>query len=179
MVPIIETEIAELLSSFWTFKFCFRRAYIGWVNRALPAFYFPPSLCFSCDFSMLAAGVRNAFCSFHSRKCARQFGSWKFWKIPPQKTNCLDLWKCCYWWQFWFWSSPSLQLNEYETVPYFLQLSQNLTSDCFLISVYLSVFTSFCMMFWSAEQSYDHIMQKQVKTQKSTNNPICIKFRLK
>ena len=84
-----------------------------------PTFYFPPALCFSCDFSVLAAGVRNAFCSFHSRKCARQFGSWKFWKIPPQKTNCLDLWKCCYWWQFWFWEyvvSPSLSCSHDRTI---------------------------------------------------------------
>ena len=34
-----------------------------------------------------------------------------------------------------------VQLNEYETAPYFIQLSQNLTSDCLLISVYLPVFT--------------------------------------
>ena len=40
----------------------------------------------------------------------------------------------------------NVQLNKYETVPYFLQLSQNLTMDCLLISVYLPVFTSFCMM---------------------------------
>jgi hypothetical protein len=37
---------------------------------------------------------------------------------------------------------------EYETVPYFLQSSQNLTSDCLLISVFLPVFTSLCIM-WS------------------------------
>ena len=41
-----------------------------------------------------------------------------------------------------------LQLNEYETVLYFLQLSQNLIWDCLLIFVYLHVFTSFCMMCW-------------------------------
>ena len=46
----------------------------------------------------------------------------------------------------WFLEVPSVQLNEYETVLYFLQLSQNLTWHCLLISVYLSVFTSFCMM---------------------------------
>ena len=40
----------------------------------------------------------------------------------------------------------NVQLNEYETVPYFIQLSQNLTSDCLLISVYYPVFTSSCMM---------------------------------
>jgi hypothetical protein len=39
-----------------------------------------------------------------------------------------------------------VQLNEYETVLHFLQLSQNLTWDCLLISVNLPVFTSFCMM---------------------------------
>jgi hypothetical protein len=41
---------------------------------------------------------------------------------------------------------PPVQLNEYETAPYFIQLSQNLTWDCLLISVYLPVFTGFCMM---------------------------------
>ena len=45
----------------------------------------------------------------------------------------------------WFLEVPSVQLNEYETVLYFLQLSQHLTWDCLLISVYLPVFTSFCM----------------------------------
>ena len=40
------------------------------------------------------------------------------------------------------------QLNKYETAPNFIQLSQNLTSDCLLISVLLPVFTSFCMV-WS------------------------------
>ena len=29
-----------------------------------------------------------------------------------------------------------LQLNEYETAPYFIQFSQNLTCDCLLISVF-------------------------------------------
>ena len=37
-----------------------------------------------------------------------------------------------------------LQLNECETVRYFLQLSQKLTSDCLLTLVYLPVFASFC-----------------------------------
>ena len=69
-----------------------------------------------------------------------------------------------------------VQLNEYETAPNFIQLSQNLTRDCLLISVFLPVFTSFAwcdhkiVLFWSAEQYYDHITQKWVKTQKSTNN---------
>ena len=34
----------------------------------------------------------------------------------------------------------TIQLNEYETAPYFIQLSQNLTWDFLLISVYLPVF---------------------------------------
>ena len=42
-------------------------------------------------------------------------------------------------------SIKQIQLNEYETVLYCLQLRQNLTWDCLLISVYLPVFTSFCM----------------------------------
>ena len=40
----------------------------------------------------------------------------------------------------------TVQLNEYETAPKYFQSSQNLTSDCLLISVYLLVFTSSCMM---------------------------------
>ena len=47
----------------------------------------------------------------------------------------------------WEFSNFTVQLNEYETVPYFLQFSQNLTSNCLLISVYLPVFTSFCICF--------------------------------
>ena len=38
-------------------------------------------------------------------------------------------------------SSKVLQLNEYETAPYFVQFSQNLTSDCLLISVFYPKFT--------------------------------------
>ena len=38
----------------------------------------------------------------------------------------------------------TLQLNEYEAVPYFLKSIQELISDCLLISVFLPVFTSFC-----------------------------------
>ena len=34
-----------------------------------------------------------------------------------------------------------LQLNEYETAPYFIQFSQNLTCDCLLISVFSPEFT--------------------------------------
>ena len=41
-----------------------------------------------------------------------------------------------------------VQLSEYERVLYFLQLSQKLTSDSLLISVFLPVYTRFCMM-WS------------------------------
>ena len=32
-----------------------------------------------------------------------------------------------------------LQLNEYDTAPHLLQLNQNLTPDCLLISVFLPV----------------------------------------
>ena len=38
------------------------------------------------------------------------------------------------------WYERFLLLNQYETTPYFLQLSQNLTSYCLLIFVYLPVF---------------------------------------
>ena len=38
-----------------------------------------------------------------------------------------------------------IQLNKYETAPNFIQLSQNLTLDCLLISVFFPVFPSFCM----------------------------------
>ena len=34
-----------------------------------------------------------------------------------------------------------LQLNKYETAPYFFLLNQNLTCDCLLISVFYPVFT--------------------------------------
>ena len=35
----------------------------------------------------------------------------------------------------------SVQLNEYETVPYFIQFSQNLTCECLLISMVCPKFT--------------------------------------
>ena len=69
-----------------------------------------------------------------------------------------------------------IQLNQYETVSYFIQLSQNLTSDCLLISVFylfLPVF-AWCdhriVLQIKTEQFCDHIIQKLVKTQKLTNN---------
>ena len=83
---------------------------------------------------------------------------------------------------FLSWFKIPKQLNEHETIPYFLQLSQNLTSDCLLISVYLPVF-AWCddeiVLFWSAEQFYDHI-QKTVKTGKNTeiNKQSNVKFWL-
>jgi hypothetical protein len=43
-------------------------------------------------------------------------------------------------------ATECLQLDKYETAPKFIQLSQNLTSDRLLISVFLPVFTSFSMM---------------------------------
>ena len=70
---------------------------------------------------------------------------------------------------------PELQLNTYEAAPNFIQLSQNLTSDCLLTSVFLPAFAWYdnkIVLFWSAEQFYEHIMQKQVKAHKSTNNPM-------
>ena len=35
----------------------------------------------------------------------------------------------------------TIQLNEYETAPYFIQFSQNLTCDCLFISVFCPKFT--------------------------------------
>ena len=52
-----------------------------------------------------------------------------------------------------------LQLNEYETVPYFFQLSQNLKSGYLSIAVFLPVSTSLQI---KTKQFYDHIMQKPV-----------------
>ena len=47
-----------------------------------------------------------------------------------------------------------LQLNQDETAPYFLQLSQNLTLHCLLIYLNFPEFPSFCMM-WSKNCSED------------------------
>ena len=63
-----------------------------------------------------------------------------------------------------------LQLYKYETAPNFIQ---NLLSDCFMISVYFSVFTSFC----SADHHKTKVMQKLVKTQK-INKQFDVKFCL-
>ena len=74
------------------------------------------------------------------------------------------------------WRAYSLhvvQLNKYETAPNLIQLSQNLTSNCLLISVFLPVF-AWCdhniVLQIKTKQFYDHIMQKMIKTQKSANN---------
>ena len=86
-----------------------------------------------------------------------------------------------------FWITLPLQLNEYETVPNFIQLSQNLSSDCLLISVFLPFFLpvfAWCdhkiVLFWSAEQFCEHIMQTPVKTGKYTeiNKQSDVKFWL-
>ena len=48
-----------------------------------------------------------------------------------------------------------VQLNEYETDPYFLQLSQNMTSDCLFTFVFFPEFTCFAqkiVLFWCSEQ---------------------------
>ena len=76
-----------------------------------------------------------------------------------------------------------VQLNQYEKAPYFLQLSQNLRWNCLLISAFLPVF-AWCdhkiVFDWSAEQFYDHIMQKLVRTGKNTeiNKQSHVKFWL-
>ena len=76
-----------------------------------------------------------------------------------------------------------VQLNEYETVPYFLQSSQKLTSDCLLMSVFLPVF-AYCdhniVLQIKTKQFYDHIMQKLVQTGKYTeiNKQFNVKFWL-
>ena len=41
-------------------------------------------------------------------------------------------------------TTDQVQLNKYETAPNFIQLTQNLTSDCLFVD--LAVFTSSCMM---------------------------------
>ena len=52
-----------------------------------------------------------------------------------------------------------------EMVPYFFQFSQNLTSDCLLISVFLH--DVIIKLFCKTNQFYDHIIQKLVKTDKN------------
>ena len=67
-----------------------------------------------------------------------------------------------------------VHLNKYETAPNFIQLSQNLTSDCLLISMFLPILpVSACcdhkiVLQIKTKQFYDHIMQKLVKTGKNT-----------
>ena len=53
-----------------------------------------------------------------------------------------------------------LQLNEYETAPYSIQFSQNLTWDCLLISVFFPKFTwadHKIVLFWISKQFYDQL----------------------
>ena len=65
-----------------------------------------------------------------------------------------------------------LQLNEYETAPNFIQLLPKLDIELFVDFCVFAWCDHKIVLFWSAEQYSDHIMQKQVKTQKSTNNLI-------
>jgi hypothetical protein len=74
----------------------------------------------------------------------------------------------------------SVQLNEYETVPYFLQSSQKLTSDCLMISVFLPVFALSdhnIVLQIKTKQFYDH---NHAKTGKNTeiNKQSDVKFWL-
>ena len=111
-------------------------------------------------------------------------GSKKLHQFAKAKMQIVKWWKnlefTCFfglWTNLKFLQFAVLQLNKYETAPNFIQLGQNLKSDCLLISVFLPVF-AWCdhkiVLFWSAEQYYEHIMQKLVKTQKLTNNPMSI-----
>ena len=76
-----------------------------------------------------------------------------------------------------------LQLDEYETAPYFVQLS---TSDCLLISVYLPVLLVFAwcdhkiVLQIKLKHFYEHNMQKLAKTSKYTkiNKQSHVKFWL-
>ena len=74
-----------------------------------------------------------------------------------------------------------VQFNKYETAPNFIQLSQNLTSDCLLISVFLPVF-AWCdhkiVLFWSAEQFYDQVMQELRKNREIQLNQQTIRCQV-
>ena len=76
-----------------------------------------------------------------------------------------------------------LQLIKYETAPNFIQLSQNLTSDYLLISVFSLPLIFACpdhkiVLQIKTKQSYDQVMQKQVKTRNNTeiNKQSNVKF---
>ena len=72
----------------------------------------------------------------------------------------------------------SIQLNQYETALYFLQLSQNVMTDCLLISVFLPVLTCcepkiVLIIYQYRTISGSHQVRtgtRYLKTQKSTNN---------
>jgi hypothetical protein len=69
----------------------------------------------------------------------------------------------------------TVELNKYETAPCYLQLNQNLTSACLLISVFFSVLTYFEQKNVFEDQNKTIVCSKQVrmgKTQKPTNNPM-------
>ena len=59
-------------------------------------------------------------------------------KIQVQENNLVH----------WFgdMANKLVQLNQYETAPYFLQLGENLTLDCLLIYLNFPEFPSSCMM---------------------------------
>jgi hypothetical protein len=63
-----------------------------------------------------------------------------------------------------------LQLNEYETAPYFLQLSQNMTSDClftFVFFLFLTRIYLFCAENCSENQNKTIFGTKQVNSGKN------------
>jgi hypothetical protein len=63
-----------------------------------------------------------------------------------------------------------IQLNEYETVPDFLQLSQNMTSDCLFTFVFFPILTRiylFCAENCSERQNKTIFGTKQVNSRKN------------
>ena len=64
-----------------------------------------------------------------------------------------------------------IQLNEFKTDPYCLQLSQNMTTDCLLISAFLSILACFTCCKPIIVQKIKTILDSQelVKTLKPTN----------
>ena len=61
-----------------------------------------------------------------------------------------------------------VQLNEYETNPYFLQLSQNMTSDCLFTFVFFSQIYLFCAIHYFILMFRTILGAKQVNSGKNT-----------
>ena len=89
-------------------------------------------------------GIILIFSHFSRMKISESF--WIFFILRFFLKICVQVWSALL--------IILVQLNQFETAPYFHQLSENLTLDCLLIYLNFPEFPSSCMM-WSKNCSED------------------------